>query len=416
MLFRSVQAEERGFRITPLLEILDAVARGRRLSVVLRDHPKFRSKPDGVFEKDHLRNPNIFQAFATCLPAFVSQNPDKIMEYMEDLVCYDELWTTLQVILGNSFRSDTPIPEKLRFFDTCCGVVDEVFIALENSQKVDWRVPEFGPLAHHFELFVTNCFQGTFVSRATGFRVGLIKSRFCKAVLTQFMHEVHIQGTLVFRSQWDVAALARVFYTLGVGNEEDFWKQFVDGGQIGAEFMAKAHETLDMAVRDGPLLNFVKLGHLATTAVPFEGSGLEDGEFGKLLDLLQKMMDDSALPLQLASVKVWEDLSRLRDQVRDICAKSSDDDRATLQALEAKIDVVHYQGPYAAQEPNYSQAQASGSSSVVLRRLSSPEPIPGHETRSSHASASTAVVLDQYGAPSPNESKGACFFCHGIHL
>ena len=146
---------------------------------------------------------------------------------------------------------------------------------------------------------MTNCFQGTFVSRATGFRVGLIKSRFCKVVLTQFMHEVDIQVALVFRSQWDVAALARVFYTLGVGNEEVFWKQFVDGGQIGAEFMAKAHGTLDMAVRDGLLLNFVKLGHLATTAVPFEGSDLEDGEFGKLVDLLQKMRDDSALPCLL---------------------------------------------------------------------------------------------------------------------
>ena len=161
------------------------------------------------------------------------------------------------------------------------------------------RVPEFGPLAHHFELFMTNCFQGTFVSRATGFRVGLIKSRFCKVVLTQFMHEVDIQGALAFRSQWDVAALARVFYTLGVGNEEVFWKQFVDGGQIGAEFMAKAHGTLDMAVHDGPLLNFVKLGHLATTSLPFEGSGLEDGEFGKLVNLLQKMRDDSALPCLL---------------------------------------------------------------------------------------------------------------------
>jgi hypothetical protein len=405
---RRAQAEERGFRITPLLETLDTVARGRRLSVVLRDHPKFHSKPDAVFEKEHLRNADTFLAFASCLPAFVSQNPDKIMEFMEDLVCYDELWTTLQVVLGNSFRSDSPIPEKLRFFDTCCGVIDDVFIALENSQKVDWRVPEFGPLAHHFELFVTNCFQGTFVSRATGFRVGLIKARFCKAVLAQFLHEVDIEGALVFRSQWDVAALARVFYTLGVGNEEDFWKQFVDGGQIGAEFMAKAHETLDLAVRDGPLLNFVKLGHLATTAVPFEGSGLEDAEFGKLVDLLQKMMDDSPLPLQLASVKVWEDLSRLRDQVRDISAKTSDDDRANLQALQAKIDIVYDQGPSAAQGPNHTQAQASGSSAVVQPKQSSPEPMSGHD-RSSHDTASTAVASDRYDVSLPNDSRGAAF-------
>ena len=175
--------------------------------------------------------------------------------------------------------------------------------------------------------------------------------------------------------------------------------------------MAKAHETLDLAVRDGQLLNFVKLGHLATTAVPFEGSGLEDAEFGKLVDLLQKMMDDSALPLQLASVKVWEDLSRLRDQVRDISANSSDDDRANLQALQAKIDVVHYQGPYALHGPNQSnhpEAPASGSSVVVQSRQSSPEPMPGHDS-SSHTPALIAVAPDQYDALLPNDSKGALF-------
>ena len=394
-----VQVEERGFRITPLLEILDTVARGRRLSVVLRDHPKFHSKPDGVFEKDHLRNSEVFEAFASCFPAFVSKNSEKIMAFVEDLVCYDELWTTFQTILANSFQSDNPIPEKLRMFDTCCGVIDDVFIVLENSQKVDWRVPEFGPLAHHFELFVTSCFQGTFVSRATGFRVGLIKARFCKAVLAQFMHQANIQGALVFRSQWDVAALARIFYTLGVGSEEDmeFWKQFVDGGQIGAEFMAKAHETLELAIRDGSMLNFVKLGHLATTAVPSEGSGLEDAEFGKLVDLLQKMMDDSELPLQLASVKVWEGLSQLRDQVREISAKSIDVDKAKLQPLQEKIDIVHDQGPYASQGPsqcNHTKAQASGGPTVEQPRQSSPEPLPGHDI-SSLASPSTTVAPDQ---------------------
>jgi hypothetical protein len=417
---RCVQAEERGFRIAPLLEILDTVARGRRLSAIIRDHPKFHSNPDGVFEKEHLRKSDVFLAFANSFPAFISQNPEKIMGFVEDLVYYDELWITLQAILSNSVQSDSPIPEKLRIFDTCCGVIDDVFITLENSQTVDWRVPEFGPLAHHFELFVTNCFQGTFVSRATGFRVGLIKSRFCKAVLAQFMHEVNIEGALVFRSQWDVAALARVFYTLGVGDDEDadFWKQFVDGGQIGAEFMAKAHETLDIAIRDGSLLNFVKLGHLATTAMPFEGSGLEEAELGKVVDLLQKMMDDSEIPLQLASVKVWEDLSQLRDQVREISANSSDDDKAKLQALQVKIDIVHNQGPCASQvlsQRTLAQAQAFGSWPVVQPRRSSPEPMPGHD-RLGHNSGSTTVAPDRHNFSSPSDGGGAVFLFSRISI
>ena len=172
--------------------------------------------------------------------------------------------------------------------------------------------------------------------------------------------------------------------------------------------MAKAHETLDLAVRDGSLLNFIKLGHLATTAVPFEGSGLEEAELGKLVDLLQKMMDDSELPLQLASVNVWEDLSRLRDQVREISTKSNDDDKFKLQALQGKIDIVHSQGPYATQglsQSDDAQAQASGSWTVLQSRRSSPEPMPGHDTLT-HNSASTAVAPDYYKFSSPSESGG----------
>ncbi|KAI9458329.1 hypothetical protein BJY52DRAFT_425686 [Lactarius psammicola] len=158
-------------------------------------------------------------------------------------------------------------------------------MALENSQIVDWRSPNLGSLAHYFELFVTDCFQGMFIERAIGFRVGLIKARFCQVVLAQFLNEFNREGTVIFRSHWDVASLARVFYSLGVGDDADmeYWKSFVDGGHIGADFLAKAHTTLDTAARDGPLLNFCKLGHLGMMAVPFKGSGLANADFGKLI-------------------------------------------------------------------------------------------------------------------------------------
>jgi hypothetical protein len=154
---------------------------------------------------------------------------------MEGIVVGDDgLWASLQVNLWNAMRLDGPIPEKLRVFEACCTVADAMFLALEDSDDVDWRTPDFGSLAQHFEMFITNCFQGTFVKRATGFLVGLIKLRFCKAILTQFHKEVRREGTVSLRSQWDVASLARVFYTLEVGNEEEmaFWKSFTDGGHI----------------------------------------------------------------------------------------------------------------------------------------------------------------------------------------
>ncbi|KAN0132735.1 hypothetical protein V8E53_009406 [Lactarius tabidus] len=115
-------------------------------------------------------------------------------------------------------------------------------------------------------------------------------------------------------------------------------------------------------------------------AVPFKGSGLKDADFEKLLDLMQKMTDDSRLPLAHASTSVWEELHRLRDQVTDICMKISNEDQvvgffersykdnAIMNALLVKIEEVcrrrppsthmHYPGDRV-------QTPASGTSAFV---------------------------------------------------
>ncbi|KAH9169432.1 hypothetical protein EDB89DRAFT_1471460 [Lactarius sanguifluus] len=85
------EAEEPGLSLSPLLEVLDAVAGGRRLSMVFQDHPRYRSKADLVFGKDHLRNPDLFRAFANYLPGFITKEPEKSVDFMEGLVCYDNL-------------------------------------------------------------------------------------------------------------------------------------------------------------------------------------------------------------------------------------------------------------------------------------------------------------------------------------
>ncbi|KAH8979396.1 hypothetical protein EDB86DRAFT_2985847 [Lactarius hatsudake] len=353
-----IRDEEPDFSVAPLLEVLDAVAGGRRLSRVFLDDSKYHDKDNLVFGKDRLQNPDLFRAFANCLPDFVTKHPEKSMEFMEGLVCYDHLWTSLQVNLLNSLQSNAFIPAKLRVFERCCTVIDAAFALLENSPNVDWRSPELGSLAHYFELFVTDCFQGMFIERAIGFRVGLIKARFCKVVLTQFLDEFNHVGTVVFRSNWDVASLARVFYSLGVGTDEDveFWKLFVDGGSIGAEFVAKTHTMLETAARDGSLLNFCRLGHLGMMAVPFEGSNLRDTDFEKLLDFLQKMTEDQRLTL--ASTPVWEYLGQLRDRVFDLIAKSSKKDQENMQDLLTKIDAIY--------RPNgHVQSQAPETSAIV---------------------------------------------------
>ena len=399
-----VRTEEPG-TVIPLLEILDAVAGGRRLSMMFQDHPKYCRKTDLVFGMDHLRHPDLFRAFANCLPEFVSEHPGTSMEFMEGLVCYDYLWASLQFNLWNSLRSNDFIPNKLRVFDSCCTVIDAALVALENSQKVDWRAPDFGSLAHYFELFVTDCFQGMFIERSIGFRVGLIKARLCRAVLAQFLDEFDREGTVVFRSHWDVASLARVLYSLGVGNDADveFWKSFVDGGHIGPEFMARTHTILGTAARDGPLLNFCKLGHLGIMAVPSKGSGLDDTDVNGLLDLLQKMTVDPRLPLTLASTPVWDDLGRLRDEVVDIWERSSNKDEANMQALLAQIDAVYVHRLSSTQEhrpSDHVKAKTSRTSAVVEPNLPSRGSTLGND-RSSHAS--TLAIIEERNVSSPTQ-------------
>jgi hypothetical protein len=409
---RRVDAEEPGFSVIPLLEILDAVDGGRRLSMVFQDHPnpKYRTKANLVFGKDHLRNPDLFRAFANCLPHFVTkhqaEHPEKSTELMEGLVFNDHLWISLQVQLSNSLRPNSFIPTTLRTFEMCCTVIDAAFVALENSE-VDWRSPDFGSLAHYFELFVTDCFQGMFVERALAFRVGLIKSRFCRIVLAHFHDEFTIEGTVVFRSHWDVASLARIFYSLGVGNDADmeFWKSFVDGGPIGLELMSRTHATLGVANRDGPLLNFCKLGYLGLMTVPFKGSGLDNTDFDKLLDLMQKMREDSLRPLTNASPPIWEELRRLQDDVTEIYKRVSGEDGAHMEDLLAKIEEVYGFRPSSTQEHcpgDLAQAQFSETSVVVPPYPHSRAQITSHGGSSS-ASASTAVNEDRRNSSLVNE-------------
>jgi hypothetical protein len=346
------QMEHRGFRIMPLLEILDTVARGRHLSMVFLHHPRYYGRADVVFGKEQLQNSDLMEAFASCLPGYIDIiSQDERRDFMEGMVCDDDLWTSLQVNLWKAVHLESSVPGKQRIFEACCTVIDAMFLALEDSDSVNWRAPEFGSLSQHFELFVTTCFKGTFVGRATGLRVGLIKLRFCDALLTKFCKEVNQKGAVSLRlqSQWDVASLARVFYTLEVGGEEDmaFWKSFASGGDIGADFIQKAREMLDATIRDGPLLNFCKLGHLAVTAVPFAGSGLGRADIKKVQELQTKVLTS---PLDRASVRVWRKLNGLEDKVRDASTSSSGEEKDMLKELLLVIKDTQKHCPFSAQQ------------------------------------------------------------------
>ena len=338
-----VLSEERGFRVTPLLEILDIVARGRRLSMVISGYPKYHNRADVVFGKEYLRNRDLLEAFALSLPGFILKNsPEICKDFMEKVVRYDDLWTSLQLNLWNTQRSNIPAPDKYRIFEDCCTVIDLVFLVLEDSREVDWRAPEFGSFMQHWESFIAHFFQGEFMGRATSFRVGIIKARFCKALLAQFSDDVNREGTVSFRSQWDVASLARLICTLGLRDKEnpELWKSYVNGGGIRAGITTKALEMIEITARDGPLLIFCLLGHLTASAVPLDRSGLEFKDIEEVRELQWKVIDKARRGLNRPSDEVWGEVGQMRGQVEDLLWKNAGQDREILQELLQMIDDV----------------------------------------------------------------------------
>jgi hypothetical protein len=340
---RTYVRHEQGFRFRPLLDILDNVARGRRLLMVFSGHPKYHSREDVVFGKDYLRNSDVLEALAQCLPGFVSNNsPEVCRDFMKIFVREDDLWTSLQVNLWNTQRSDSPTPEKLRVFEDCCTVIDLMLSVLEDEQEVDWRAPQFGSLMQHWESFIAHCFQSAFMGKTISFRVSVIKARFCNALLAQFSNDIEREGTISFRSQWDVVSLARLICTLGLQDKEnpELWNSYVNGGDIGTEFTIKAIEMIDITARDGPLLIFCLLGHLTTSAVPLVQSGLKPKDVENVLVLQRKVIDKERLRLNRPSDEVWGKVGQMRKQVEDLLGKNAGEDRETLQELLHMIDDV----------------------------------------------------------------------------
>jgi hypothetical protein len=384
-----VRENEQGFRIRQLFDILDTVSRGLRLSMVFSKRAEYHSRADIVFGEEHFQNGDFLKAFARCLPdyvASVSKSPDgldKLREFMEGVVHKDKLWASLQVNLWNAQRSGSFTPDKLRIFEDCCTVLDVALWSLENSTKVDWRAPEFGSLAQKFESFITHCFQDSFMRRATRFRVGLIRSRCCKILLAQFFDEIQSEGTIFFRSQWDVAFLAKLFWNLGIGDGKDaeFWKGYLNGGHIGSNFTSKAREMIKHVAHDGPLLIFHMLGHLATTSIPLHGSDLSPADLEKVWDLQRSIMNDPRLPFRDASDQVWDKLRGLRAEVSSLCVKKNHDGDMLRPLLEM-IDTIC---------PTHSE------------EASSSEPGGALGPRTSFSSKSTTVARRRPGVSPANE-------------
>ena len=314
-----VRAEEQGLRVTqlmPLLEILDIVSRGRRLLMVFSDYLKFQNRADIVFGREYHQNSDLLEAYAHCLRGFIAEHPPELgRAFMEDVVNRDGLWTILLAGLSNNEWSDSPDSYKLRFFENCSTVIDVVFATLEDSPRMDWRAPELGSLLQYLELFMTYYFRGELLGRAISFRVrvGIIKARFCKALLAQLRDGIDRDGVMCLSSRWDFASLARLTSTLGLRDEEDakFRDPYINGGRIGVDFTTKILEMIDITTRDGPLVIFCQLVHLVAMAAPLDQCRFALMDIEEVWELQRKLVEDQRLPLYLASDTVWGELGHL---------------------------------------------------------------------------------------------------------
>ena len=157
----------------------------------------------------------------------------------------------------------------------------------------------------------------------------------------------------------------------------EFWKNFTSGGDTGADFIQNARKMLDATIRDGPLLNFCKLSHLAVTAVPFAGSGLGDADIEKVQGLQMRVLTS---PIDRASVRAWQKLNRLEDEVRDARTTSWGEEEYVLEKLLLVIRETKKLCPFSAQQLD--------SSPDVPSAQTPPPHAPADDSTSNHNSAS----------------------------
>ena len=331
---RTFHSGVRGFRVKPLLDILDTVARGRRFLMVFSSHPTYHhNRVDVEFGKEDLRNGDLLEAFARCLPDFISKNnPEVRGDFMEKVIRDDDLWASLQMNLRNTQSPDSPTPDKLRVFKNCCTVLDVALSVLEDSRKVDWRAREFESLLQQFESMITH-FRGAYIG-TTRFRVGVIKARFCKALLAQFWNDSDNEGIVSFRSQWGVVSLARLICAPGLQDEDAEFRN-----SYFRDFTVKAPEMIEILC-DWPLLIFCQLGNLVTTAVPLDQSGIKFQDIEKVWELQERVIQNTPVSLDRVSNPVSEALGRLQKKVDGLRVENKGKDEEILQRLLRMIDGV----------------------------------------------------------------------------
>jgi hypothetical protein len=127
----------------------------------------------------------------------------------------------------------------------------------------------------------------------------------------------------------------------GLPDREDvkFWNSYINGGRTnGVDCTTKIIEIIDITTRNGPLVIFCQLVHLAEMVVPLDQCRMALKDIEEVWDLQRKLIEDQRLPLYPAPDTVWEELGRLRGQVNNLCNRNVGEDRVILPRLLRTIE------------------------------------------------------------------------------
>ena len=106
---------------------------------------------EAIFRQKQLRNGELLEAFAMCLPKLVSASTSKSKNFMEHLFLKDKLWKQLHFSLIKCLDKQVPFPDKLRIIMDFFDVFDAAFEVLEES-SIDWQSPDLDKGVSHVEF------------------------------------------------------------------------------------------------------------------------------------------------------------------------------------------------------------------------------------------------------------------------
>ena len=338
---------ERGrAQITTLLKMLEIVNSGLHLAEAFTYTPKPMLTPrqiEAIFGPEQLRNGELLEAFAACLPRLVSAStPESSKNFMERLILEDKLWEQLHFSLIKCLDMQVPFPDKLRIIMIFFDIFDVAFEILKES-SIDWRSPDLDLLYGHLQEFQKDVAPGMFIGRVVYFRSAVFQGQFCHALLAQFAKQRSHGEPLMHHL---LPSLSTLVGLLGAGTQEGTEKltlRTLRSSRTRPD-MGKANATLNVILRDGPLSNFFILGTTILEAIVSKASDVTLGDIKKLWRLFERMLNTQHLSLADASAEKWATFDHLRATVLVAVAMGgnsshAEDFRPLLDIIE-KVDCM----------------------------------------------------------------------------